>query len=101
MRFFLFSIVLFLSGCASSAPLFQVETDTFSASFYDTLCSSKGVLAITGPIPAEMQKDVKDGVVKFKDATPERQFCYVLNEDKSSAFAIDETGEQGYIELKK
>lgn len=93
--------LLFLAGCAGSQPLFHVETDTFSADFYDTQCSSKEVLALTGPIPAEIVKDVKDGVVTFKDATSKRQFCYVLDEDKTSAFAIDETGEQGFIQLKK
>lgn len=100
MRLLLITL-LFLAGCASSQPVFHVETDSFTADFYDTLCSSKKVLELTGPIPAEIVKDVKDGVVQFKDATPKRQFCYVLDEDKTSAFAIDETGEQGFIQLKK
>lgn len=102
MKTLLLCLSLFLAGCAPKT-LFLVETDSFIAKFYDSRCSSSKVLALTQrPGGPPLPDAVKDGEVVFKDKNlDKREFCYIVDADKSAAFVIDEEGSQGAISLKK
>jgi hypothetical protein len=94
-------LALLLAACGGPKVVRVLKDEAYTATFYDTKCTDKNVLAIIQRIgvPAQIVERMRSGRVVFTDGQDERNFCYADNAGGESTFIVDDAGSLGNLQL--